>query len=95
MKVLVTGGAGYIGSTIASALEDAGHTPVILDSLIKGQEAFIGERIFYKGDIADRILLEQLFNEQPDIACHHPLCGADCGARVGREPLPLLPGERV
>ena len=69
MKVLVTGGAGYIGSTIASALEEAGHTPVILDSLITGQEAFIGERIFYKGDIADRVLLEQLLNEQPDIAC--------------------------
>ena len=69
MKVLVTGGAGYIGSTVASALEDAGHTPVILDSLVTGQEAFIGERIFYKGDIADRILLEHLFNKQPDIAC--------------------------
>jgi nucleoside-diphosphate-sugar epimerase len=30
MKFLITGGAGYIGSTVASALEDAGHTPVIL-----------------------------------------------------------------
>ncbi|NMD32222.1 MAG: NAD-dependent epimerase/dehydratase family protein, partial [Chloroflexi bacterium] len=36
MKYLITGGAGYIGSTIASALEDAGHTPIILDSLITG-----------------------------------------------------------
>ena len=32
MKVLVTGGAGYLGSTTAKALEEAGHTPVILDS---------------------------------------------------------------
>ena len=37
MKILITGGAGYIGSTIASALEDSGHTPVILDSLVTGR----------------------------------------------------------
>ena len=36
MKVLVTGGAGYIGSTTAKALEQAGHTPIILDSLLTG-----------------------------------------------------------
>lgn len=34
MKVLVTGGAGYIGSVTASALEEAGHVPVLLDSLV-------------------------------------------------------------
>jgi len=38
MKYLITGGAGYIGSTICSALEDAGHVPVVLDSLITGRE---------------------------------------------------------
>ena len=38
MKFLITGGAGYIGSTICSALEDAGHTPVILDSLVTGRD---------------------------------------------------------
>ena len=43
MKVLVTGGAGYIGSTTAKALEDAGHTPVILDSLLTGPRVFVGE----------------------------------------------------
>jgi len=40
MKVLVTGGAGYIGSTVCSALEDNGHTPIILDSLARGREEF-------------------------------------------------------
>ncbi len=34
MKILVTGGAGYIGSTTAKALEAAGHVPVVLDSLL-------------------------------------------------------------
>ena len=37
MKVLVTGGAGYIGSTIASACLDAGIEPVILDNLVAGR----------------------------------------------------------
>jgi UDP-glucose 4-epimerase len=67
MKVLVTGGAGYIGSTICSALEEESHTPVILDSLVNGREEFTKGKIFYKGDIADRKLLEKIFKEHPDI----------------------------
>jgi len=67
MKVLITGGAGYIGSTICSALLDYGHTPIILDSLITGQEVFTRGRIFYKGDIANRDLVAQIFKDHPDI----------------------------
>lgn len=67
MKVLVTGGAGYIGSTTAKALEEAGHTPVVLDSLLSGPRAFVGDRIFYEGDIADRSLLRRVMDEHPDI----------------------------
>lgn len=67
MKVLVTGGAGYIGSTIANALKDTGHTAVILDSLVTGQQVFTEGHIFYQGDIADRGLLERIFREHPDI----------------------------
>ncbi len=69
MKVLVTGGAGYIGSTTAKALEEAGHTPVILDSLLSGPRAFVRDRIFYEGDIADRELLQRIVEEHPDIDC--------------------------
>ena len=68
MKILITGGAGYIGSTIASALLDKGHTPVILDSLAVGKEQFTKGRIFYQGDIADKALLERIKFEHPDLA---------------------------
>ena len=67
MKVLVTGGAGYIGSTTAKALEGAGHTPVILDSLLSGPRVFVKDRIFYEGDIADRDLVSRVVDEHPDI----------------------------
>jgi UDP-glucose 4-epimerase len=67
MKVLVTGGAGYIGSTTAKALEEAGHTPVILDSLLTGPQAFVRDRAFYEGDIADRELLRRIVAEHPDL----------------------------
>ncbi|WP_460835517.1 UDP-glucose 4-epimerase GalE [Nocardioides hungaricus] len=67
MKVLVTGGAGYIGSTTAKALEQAGHTPVILDSLLTGPLVFVRDRIFYEGDIADRSLVRRVVDEHPDI----------------------------
>src|SRR3954451_10504520 len=67
MKVLVTGGAGYIASITAKALEEAGHTPVILDSLLSGPQVFVGDRIFYEGDIADRALLARIVEEHPDL----------------------------
>ncbi len=69
MKVLVTGGAGYIGSTTAKALEQAGHTPVILDSLLTGPRVFVKDRIFYEGDIADRDLVARVVEEHPDLDC--------------------------
>lgn len=72
MKVLVTGGAGYIGSTTSTALIEAGHTPVILDSLVNGRREFTKGRIFYQGDIADTKLIKQIFSDHPDIeACIH------------------------
>jgi len=69
MKILVTGGAGYIGSTIAAALETRGHTPVVLDNLIAGRREFVGDRAFYEADVADHKVLEQVFKDNPDIFC--------------------------
>ena len=69
MKVLVTGGAGYIGSVTATALEDAGHVPVVLDSLVTGPRVFTEGRCFYEGDAADRDVLTRIVEDHPEIAC--------------------------
>ena len=68
MKVLIAGGAGYIGSTIASACSDAGIRPVILDSLVTGRREFAAGRDFYEGDIADGSLVDRVFAEHPGIS---------------------------
>jgi UDP-glucose 4-epimerase len=67
VKVLIAGGAGFIGSTVASACLDAGITPLILDNLSRGRAEFTEGRIFYHGDIADGALLDRIFAEHPDI----------------------------
>ena len=65
--MLVTGGAGYIGSTTAKALEQAGHVPVVLDSLLTGPRAFVRDRAFYHGDIADRALIRRVLRDHRDL----------------------------
>jgi UDP-glucose 4-epimerase len=75
MKVLIAGGAGYIGSTIASACLDANITPVILDNLSTGRRAFTEGRIFYEGDIGDAAMLDRIFSDHPDISAA-VLCAA-------------------
>jgi UDP-glucose 4-epimerase len=67
VKVLIAGGAGYIGSTVASACVDAGIRPVILDSLATGRREFAAGRAFYQGHIADGPLVDRVFAEHPDI----------------------------
>jgi UDP-glucose 4-epimerase len=68
MKVLITGGAGYVGATIASACIDAGHEPVVLDDLSRGARAFAARHAHYCGDVADRSVLRRIFTEHSDIA---------------------------
>ena len=68
MKILIAGGAGYIGSTIGSACLDAGITPVVVDNLVTGRREFTAGRAFYEGDIADGPLIDRVFAEHPDLA---------------------------
>lgn len=61
MKVLVTGGAGYIGSTVAQQLLNAGHTVTILDNLSSGHLAAVPPAAtFVRGETLDRALLDEV-----------------------------------
>ena len=71
MRILITGGAGYIGSTIASACLDAGHEVVIVDDLSQGRREFVEGRTAYEGDIADAALMDRVFTDQTiDLVVH-------------------------
>ncbi|SBT65830.1 UDP-glucose 4-epimerase [Micromonospora sediminicola] len=67
VKVLIAGGAGFIGSTVASALTDAGHTPVVLDNLVTGRREFCRGRAFQLGDIGDADAVDRMLRRHPDI----------------------------
>lgn len=61
-KILVTGGAGYIGSHMVLALLDAGHEPVILDNFSTGHEILVPEGVtVIRGDVGDRQVTDALF----------------------------------
>ena len=65
IPVLVTGGAGYIGSHAALALTDAGWQVAVIDDLSNGRRDLVPEAIpFYEGSIADQQLLEEIISEQ-------------------------------
>ncbi len=66
-KFLITGGAGFIGSTIASAAEDAGDQPIILDNFVTGRREFVEGRVCYEGSISDADLVRRIFAEHPEI----------------------------
>ncbi len=68
MKVLVLGGAGYIGSHTVYALIEAGEEVVIIDNLLTGYEAAVHPKAaFYKGDIRDRAFLDSVFEKETNI----------------------------
>ncbi|MER3445560.1 MAG: UDP-glucose 4-epimerase [Candidatus Dadabacteria bacterium] len=73
MKILITGGAGFIGSYVADAFIREGHRVLILDNLFTGIEENIPEEAdFIKCDIRERKPLERVFSDfKPDIVNHH------------------------
>jgi UDP-glucose-4-epimerase len=72
MKVLVTGGAGYIGSHTAKALLEAGHEVIVVDNLSTGfQDAIPQNTLFAKGDVCDKkFVLEVLQKYQVQAVVH-------------------------
>ncbi len=65
MKILVTGGAGYIGGTVALRLLSAGHNVLIYDNFCHGHRELVpaGTRLI-EGDLANRELLERVFRDE-------------------------------
>jgi len=72
MAILVTGGAGYIGSVAVEDLREQGETVVVLDNLVYGHRQAIDSSIpFYEGDIGDESLIQTIFSEHEIEACMH------------------------
>ncbi|MGB6123092.1 MAG: NAD-dependent epimerase/dehydratase family protein, partial [Bacteroidota bacterium] len=72
MKILVTGGAGFIGSHIVDAYVEGGHKVVVVDNLSTGRETNINRQAtFHRADIRDADLIKKIFHaEKPDVLCH-------------------------
>ncbi|HMR66543.1 MAG TPA: UDP-glucose 4-epimerase GalE [Anaerolineae bacterium] len=80
MKILVTGGAGYIGSIVVEELVKAGDSVVVLDNLYQGHRAAVHPAAeFVEGDLADRALIDAIMQQhQPEAIMHfasHTLVG--------------------
>lgn len=71
MKIVVTGGAGYIGSHTCKALAEAGHTVIVYDNLSTGHRHFVRWGEFVHGDILDTVRLRACLKEhRPDGIIH-------------------------
>ena len=80
MKILVTGGAGYIGSVVVEQLIEAGEEVIVFDNLYQGHQAAIHpDATFIEGDLADRAAVDAVFEQhQPEAIMHfasHTLVG--------------------
>ena len=70
-SILVTGGAGYIGSHTCKALHKAGFIPVTLDNLVYGQREAVKWGPFIEGDLSDKVLLRKTLTDHDIEAVIH------------------------
>lgn len=82
MKVLVCGGAGYIGSNMTAILGEAGHKPIVYDNLSSGHRKAVGNAEFIKGDLADFELLVKVLKEKKIDAVMHFAAFIEAGESV-------------
>jgi UDP-glucose 4-epimerase len=83
MRILVTGGAGYIGSVVTEELIAAGHEVVVYDNLSKGHRAAVHPSAkFVEADLMDGETLRRTFREQPTEAVIHMAADALVGESV-------------
>lgn len=72
MKILVTGGAGFIGSHVTDQLIEAGHEVVVVDSLVTGRKRNLNPKAkFYQVDIRSAELEKVFEAERPEVVDHH------------------------
>jgi UDP-glucose 4-epimerase len=72
MKILVTGGAGFIASHVTDAFVQAGFDVCVVDDLSSGRREFINpDATFYQLDVQDPGLADVLAREKPEVLCHH------------------------
>ncbi len=82
--ILVTGGAGYIGSVTVEMLRSRGEGVVILDNLSRGHRSAISPDVpFYEGDIGDRELIARIASENQIEACIHFVALLDALLKAG------------
>lgn len=83
MSILVTGGAGYIGSATVELLKAKGETVVVLDNLAYGHKQALDADIpFYEGEIGDKDLIKRIVEEHQIDACVHFAAYAYVGESV-------------
>ena len=72
MAILVTGGAGYIGSVVVDDLRNQGENIVVIDNLIYGHRDSVNPEVpFYKGNIGDKALITRICSDHDIHACMH------------------------
>jgi len=71
MRILVCGGAGYIGSNMTAMLAAEGHEPIVFDNLSRGHRSAVRQADFIKGDLADQELLVKTLKEYKIEAVMH------------------------
>lgn len=73
MKILVTGGAGFIGSNVADVYISSGHRVIVVDNLSSGKKRNLNPKArFYKVDITDKKAISAIFaKEKFDVVNHH------------------------
>ncbi len=87
MKILVCGGAGYIGSHVVRVLVERGHEVVVLDNFSTGhRRAIPKEAVIEEGDIRDRVFLAQVFGAHP-IDCVMHFCANSLVGESMEQPL--------
>jgi UDP-glucose 4-epimerase len=85
VAVLVTGGAGFIGSHVAEALATRGNDVVVLDDLSSGKRENLPEVVeFVEGDIRDPVVVGDLFARVEPTACYHLAAQIDVRVSVAR-----------